>query len=175
MTSTTNNADLAKEIGKLAADMSFFEQWYLLATIGIGFFALVALVISVITYFSTVKSNKAALLHQVKNSIDDAKTHLANLTLELSTLQSKSKLTADERRQLSIQISVYESALEKLLNAYEDGCQKYISKLILKAEFKKSYYGDIRRYIEEFTEKFTGPVTEYTHMISLYKEWHKVK
>lgn len=174
MTSTFNNTDLAKEVGKLASDMSFFEQWYLIATIGIGVVALVALMISVIAYFSTVKSNKAALLHQVKNSIDNAKTQLENLTLELSILTSKSKLTADEERQLNIQKTVYESGLEKVLNAYEDGCQKYKSKLILQDEFKNSYYGDIRRYVEEFTEKFTGPVTEYTHMISLYRKWHKV-
>lgn len=162
-------------VAQLANNMSEFESLYLTLTVAIGVVSLIALIVSVFTYFSTSKANKAALLHQVKISIDDAKTQLENMTLELAELQSKKSLTADEKRKLSIQESVYESALEKLLNAYEDGCQKYKSNLILKTEFKRSYHSDIRKYIEAFEEKFSGPLTEYAHMLHLYNEWHKMK
>lgn len=162
-------------ITQLTNNMSKFESLYLEITIAIGVVSFIALIISIFTYFATSKANKAALLHQVKISIDDAKTQLENMTLKLAELQSKKSLTADEKRKLTIQESVYDSALEKLLNAYENGCQKYKSNLILKDEFKRSYHSDIRKYIEAFEDKFSGPLTEYSHMLYLYNEWHKIK
>ncbi len=137
--------------------------------------ATLSLIISIFGYFLNRRSNKAALLHQVKMSIDDAKTQLENRTVEISPLSSKKKRTADEDRQLTTLQTVYESSLEKVINAYEDGCQKYFAGLILKDEFKRSYFGDIRDYVEKFQDKFTGPVTRYTYVLKLYNQWHKPK
>ena len=144
----------------------------LISAIAAGIAAL-SLLISILGYFLNRRSNKAALLHQVKTSIDDAKTLMENRTVEMAPLSSKKKRTADEERQLDTLKSVYESSLEKVINAYEDGCQKYCANLILKKEFKKSYFGDIRDYVEQFEDKFTGPVTRYTYILRLYREWHK--
>jgi len=158
---------IAQEVSKLSQDMSFFETWYLVATVLIAFISFFAL-------FTSKNSSKAALLHQVKISINDAKTQIENLTLQLSELKSKKTLTADEKRQKDIQEKIYESAIEKLLNTYDDGCQKYFANSISKKEFKKSYFNDIRKYIESFPNKFQEPLTEYNYMLKLYKNWHKV-
>lgn len=135
--------------------------------------AALSLIISILGYFLNRRSNKAALLHQVKTSIDDAKTLMENRTVEMAPLTSKKKRTADEERQLETLKSVFESSLEKVINAYEDGCQKYCANLVLRTEFKKSYFGDIRDYVERFKDEFTGPVTRYTYILRLYREWHK--
>lgn len=135
--------------------------------------AVLSMIISISGFFLNRRSNKAALLHQVKTSIDDAKTSMENRTVEMSSLTSKKDLTAEETLQLETLQTVYESSLEKVINAYEDGCQKYYANLILKKEFKKSYFSDIRKYVEEFEAKFTGPVTKYTYILRLYREWHK--
>ena len=159
--------ELEKSVQSLSSDMSFFETWYLIATILIAIISLFAL-------FENRKSSKASLLHQVKNSIDDAKTQIENLTLQFSELKSKKKLTADEERQKEIQNTIYNSAIEKLLNAYEDGCQKYFANDIVKEEFKKSYHSDIREYVENFSEKFREPLTKYNFMLRVHKEWYKI-
>jgi len=138
-----------------------------------GFIAIASIFVSVKSYLSNKRSNKATLLHQVKISIDDAKTQLENRTEKIAPLQSKKNRTADEEREYQTLLSVYESSLEKVINAYEDGCQKYYSNLIIKEEFKKSYFGDVRDYVENFEGKFTGPVTRYSYILKAYAEWHK--
>jgi len=143
-----------------------------------GLAALVAtssMFVSAKSYFSNKRSNKATLLHQVKISIDDAKTQLENRTEKIAPLKSKKKRTAEEEREYQTLLGVYESSLEKVINAYEDGCQKYYANLIIKKEFKKSYFGDIRNYVENFEDKFTGPVTRYSYILKAYNEWHKPK
>ena len=140
-----------------------------------AFIAVLSILLSIVSYFSNKRSNKATLLHQVKNSIDDAKTQLENRTENIAPLKSKKKRTADEEREYQTLLGVYESSLEKVINAYEDGCQKYYAGLIIKKEFKKSYFGDIRGYVENFEDKFTGPVTRYSYILKAYNEWHKPK
>lgn len=135
--------------------------------------AIISLIVSILSSKSNKRSTKAALLHQVKTSIDDAKTQLENRTERIAPLKAKRQRNADEEREYQSLISVYESSLEKVLNAYEDGCQKYYANLILKDEFRKSYYNDVRNYVENFESKFTGPVTPYTYILKLYQEWHK--
>ena len=137
--------------------------------------AVLSMLVSAKSYFSNKRSNKATLLHRVKTSIDDAKTQLENRTENIAPLKSKRKRTAEEEREYQTLLGVYESSLEKVINAYEDGCQKYYANLIIKAEFKKSYFGDIRDYVENFEDKFTGPVTRYSYILKAYNEWHKPK
>lgn len=131
--------------------------------------------ISVVALMWNKKSNKAQLLHQVKNSIDTAKTQVENISMQMSELAAKKKRSADEQRQLDTMLKIQDSAFEKVLNAYEDGCQKYKGNLILRKEFKKSYFEDIREYVHRFQNKFSGPLTSYQYMLDLYNEWHKVK
>jgi len=140
---------------------------------GAALVATISMVVSAISHFSNKRSTRAGLLHQVKTSIDDAKTQLENRTERIAPLKAKRQRTEDEEREYQTLLGVYESSLEKVINAYEDGCQKYYSNLILKDEFKKSYFGDIRNYVESFEDKFTGPVTPYTYMLKAYNEWHK--
>jgi hypothetical protein len=128
---------------------------------------------SIWTRYSANKFNKATILQSVKITIDNAKTQLESLSVQLVPINAKKNLTTEEQRQKESYKKIYESAIEKVLNAYEDGCQKYYANLILKEEFKRSYFSDIRKYIEEFPNKFSEPITRYTYMLKLYKEWHK--
>ena len=137
--------------------------------------AVTAIILSAISYFSNKRSNRATLLHQVKNSIDDAKNQVENRTVEMAELGSKETRSEDEERQYQTLVAVHESSFEKVLNAYEDGCQKYYAKLIIRKEFRKSYFGDIRDYVEHFEDKFIGPATRYLYILKAYDEWHKPK
>jgi len=136
-------------------------------------FSLIAIVISCAAYFANKRSSKAALLHQVKNSVDSAKTQVENVGIKLAHLSAKSGLTQDEGQELTNLKIIFDSSVEKVLNAYEDGCQKYEADLILRDEFKKSYFEDIREYVAKFPEKFSPPLTRYTYITKLYTLWHK--
>lgn len=122
---------------------------------------------------ATILFNKATILQEVKRSIDNAKTQVENMSLAFLPISSKENPTPDEKKQKEAFKAIYDSAFEKVLNAYEDGCQKYYADLILRDEFKRSYFGDIRKYVEEFSDKFSEPVTCYTYMLRLYKEWYR--
>ncbi|MDR3232087.1 MAG: hypothetical protein LBT46_00185 [Planctomycetaceae bacterium] len=140
----------------------------------------IAAVISVVSLICSIRGqyinsrfSKATITQQIKTSVDAAKSQVEQMTVNMSSLIAKTQKTDDEQRQLEILKNAYDSTVEKVLNAYNDGCQKYFASLVLKDEFKRSYYSDIRQYVEEFNDKFTEPISAYTAMIRLYKEWHK--
>ena len=135
--------------------------------------SMVALVISGIALYWGNRFSKATVLQQIKQSIDNAKTHVEAVSLAISPIISKEQPTNDEKRQKEDLQRIYDSAFEKVLNAYEDGCQKYYAHLVLKQEFRRSYFSDLRDYVEEFPDKFSEPITRYTYILKLYKEWHK--
>ena len=138
--------------------------------------SLISLIISFISSRSNKRLSKAALLHQVKKSIDDAKTQVENKTESIAKLQAKKRRTAEEETEYQTLLSVHKSSLEKVINSYEDGCQKYYSDLILKDEFKQAYFSDIRLYVESLaTEFFSEPATKYTYILKAYHEWHNPK
>ena len=145
------------------------SKWIAIFAVIISF---MSLIISLASYIWTKRASKAALLNDVKRSIDDAKTQMEHITLKLAPLEANENKTDNETREFDIQKTVHESSLEKVLNAYEYGCQKYCANLILKDEFKKTYFLDIREYVQAFEDKFTGPLTRYTYIIRLYNEWH---
>jgi ABC-type phosphate/phosphonate transport system ATPase subunit len=149
--------------------LSLFQKIYLSVIIVSAIISSISLIVII----SSKNQGKASLLHQVRNSIDGAKTHVEQLKFEIAPLKSKTSRTPDEENCFIEYQLIEKSSVEKLLNTYEDGCQKYFAGTILKRQFEKTYKNDIRRYVEAFSDKFSEPLTEYIHMVKLYKKWHK--
>lgn len=67
-----------------------------------------------------------------------------------------------------------QNAKEGLLNAYENGCFKYIDNKIDKERFKKIYLIEIRNIVEDksFKDKFDSNTSRYKAILKVYKEWN---
>ncbi|QEN95337.1 hypothetical protein F0H33_00245 [Xanthomonas translucens pv. undulosa] len=63
--------------------------------------------------------------------------------------------------------------VERLLNAYNDGCQKFYQNQVIAQDFIDLYHQEIADYIREFKEKFSGPLTRFDAMLNYYNEKHK--
>lgn len=135
--------------------------------------SLLAILISFLSYLSNQKQSKKNALSKIKSNIDLAKSQIETLTMELAPLKAKNNRTNEEEQELKIKLQVYDSVIERLLNGYEDGCDKFFKKQIIKQDFIDSYHSDIRSYVEEFPEKFTEPLTRFTNTLDYYNEYHK--
>ena len=135
--------------------------------------SLIAVLISGFSASQTRKQSMTSRLQGVKNNIDLAKAQLESLSMELAPLKAKKTPTADEKRELDLKLQVYESALERLLNAYNDACDKFFKKQINKQDFMDLYHQDIRDYIEKVPDKFQAPLTRFDKMVQYYNERHK--
>lgn len=130
---------------------------------GAGFIALV----------QNKKRAKEGTLQAVKSNIDSAKAQLETLSMELAPLKAKSSLSDEENRELEIKDQILNSVIERLLNAYNDGCDKFFKKQVVKQDFSDMYQNDIRSYIKEFPESFQAPLTEFDSMLKYFKEYLK--
>ena len=70
-----------------------------------------------------------------------------------------------------------QNAKEGLLNAYENGCSKYIDNKIDKERFKKIYLVEIRNIVEDksFKDKFDSNTSRYKAILKVYKEWNDLE
>lgn len=90
------------------------------------------------------------------------------------SLTSKSKLSAEEKRQLEQFEGLLGSAIEKNLNAYEELAAAYIHNRVDKTSFKKKYQVMIRQLREKpELRKYFDPtdVSRYQNIIAVYREW----
>ena len=85
----------------------------------ISFFALIFSMFSFNKEQASVKDN---MLSNIKENIDNAKTQYETLAMEIASLISKNKKNDEEFR---IKQKICNSAFERVLNAYEDGCDAF--------------------------------------------------
>lgn len=137
--------------------------------------SLIALGTSILGFFQNRNQSKSNVLQGIKNNVDLAKSQFESKSMEVASLKSKSQLTEDEKKEVEIKNQVIESILERLLNAYNDGCDKFYKKRVVKQDFVDMYDKDIALYIESFPDKFQAPVTRFEKMIDYYNEYHKHK
>ena len=168
-------SDVPQTIVELHQQMTAFEKKYLIIVGITALIAFVSLIISILVGFFNRRHNRATLSVQLKSAIDTAKNDASRLQVDMSPLRSKNKRTADEQRQLDDLKKIHDAAFEKVLNCYEDSCQRYLNKQVDRGEFRKSYFHDIREYIDHFPELFTEPATRFYSMLQVYREWHKPK
>lgn len=135
--------------------------------------SIVAVGVSIYASLQSKKQSRAARLQGVKNNIDLAKAQLESLSMEVAPLKAKKTPTADEKRELELKLQVYESALERLLNAYNDGCDRFFKKQVDRQDFMDLYHQDIRDYVEQVPDKFQPPLTRFDNIVRYYDEKHK--
>lgn len=129
--------------------------------------------LSLFSYFSNKKQTKKNALSKIKSNIDIAKSQIETLTMEFAPLKAKKNKTADEKREFGLKRQVLDTVIERLLNGYEDGCDKYYKNQLLKQDFVDTYHQDISAYIIAFPDKFSEPLTRFTNMLKYYNEYHK--
>lgn len=115
-------------------------------------------------------------LQDIKNSINIAKNNVQTLSMELAPLKSKEALltlSPAEAAELGIKKQIFETAIEDLLNGYNDGCEKFYKNLVNQQDFMDSFHEDIGRYVESFPEKFSGPLVSFGSILKYYNEKHK--
>lgn len=132
--------------------------------------AFFALVVSIISLLCGNASRKDVALQNIKMNIDNAKSQYENVSMELTSLGAKKNRNADEDRELELKKKIADSAFEKVLNAYEDGCSKYFRKKVNQKEFENKYNMDIINYIQKFTDYFKEPETHYNSMLEYHKK-----
>lgn len=166
---TQTTLKLIEELSK-RIDVIEGVQYKFWITVGVSILAILG---SFYVIFQNKKQSKALVLQAIKSNIDLAKSQIESLSMELAPLKAKKSPSADEKQELDIKNQVYESALERLLNAYNDGCDKFYKKQISAQDFTDMYHQDIRTYIESFPDKFREPLTRFDKMLQYYNEYHK--
>lgn len=156
---------LSKRVDALEA--SGYRFWL---PVGIS---ILAVLVSLYASSQGKKQSLAARLQGVKNNIDLAKAQLESLSMEIAPLKAKKSPTADEKRELELKLQVYESVLERVLNAYNDGCDRFFKKQVKQQDFMDLYHQDIRDYVEKLPDKFQPPLTRFDYIVRYYEEKHK--
>jgi len=122
---------------------------------------------------SSTDNLKHVVLQGIKSNIDAAKAQVESTAMQLAPLKAKKSPTKDQKDELAIKEQVFDSIIERLLNAYNDGCQKFYKGQVVAQDFIDLYHQDIADYIREFHEKFSGPLTRFDAMLRYYNEKHK--
>jgi hypothetical protein len=167
---------IIKLIDQLARRLDVLEgQWYkfwipvILSAIAIA----ISIIAFILNRKQSMASRKQVVLQGVKNNIDFAKSSIEKLSMELAPLKANNNLTTSEQTELDLKLRVYEAAIERLLNAYSDGCDKYFKEQVNRQDFADLYHQDIRDYVEKFPEKFQPPLTRFDKMVRYYEEFHR--
>ena len=137
------------------------------------FISIIAVLISIWAIYSNKEQSKKNSLDKIKSNIDLAKAQLETLTMEIASLKAKTNKTNTEEKELEIKLQIINSVIERLLNNYENGCDKFFKKQVKKQDFVDSYHNDVALYITQFPDKFTEPLTQYKNMLKYYNKYYK--
>ena len=107
----------------------------------------------------------AALEASLRSAIALARRHMDKLSASMP-----SELADDDKEKWE---RLIRSAMEDILNAYEEACAQYRDGRVEKARFKKNFYYEIRQLVEDKNYKaFFDPVSSrYKAILAVYQEW----
>ncbi len=73
--------------------------------------------------------------------------------------------------------AMLDSALEGVLNAYDEACAKYLDGKVDKERFKKLYHNEIRQLVDDVAikEKYREPQTKFHATVKVYTEWNNLE
>lgn len=73
--------------------------------------------------------------------------------------------------------AMLDSALEGVLNAYDESCAKYLDGKVDKERFKKLYHDEIRQLVDDaaIKEKYREPQTKFHATVKVYTEWNNLE
>lgn len=88
----------------------------------------------------------------------------------------KSKLSADEKRLVTLAEHGLNSALEEWCNVFETICGQYLDGKCDKKRFKKSHLSEIRTLVESDCDSIKavlkpGDTSSYRAIMAVYREW----
>lgn len=107
---------------------------------------------------------------QLSQTIEETKRHLMNVTFKISELPSDA-----DNQVRGMLMNLMKSAMESNVNAYESACGLYLDNKIDKERFKKLYFSEIKRIIEDEAHKgFFQPesTSKYQAIWKVYREWN---
>ncbi len=149
---------------------------YEIATLVVSSIAILLSIIALfVGYFanrSSKSQGKTSTLNNIFINIDSARARMEDHIAQMATLSSKQNLNEDETKQLDILNSILDSKIEGLLNAYDDGCQRYLAKDVIETTFREKYIHSIKDLVEQYSEKFQYPVTRFKNIVTVYKDWY---
>jgi hypothetical protein len=138
--------------------------------------SIIAIIVSAVTASRAKSFSEAQLksvaLQGVKSNVDAARAQIESLSMEIAPLKAIAKQTKEQKSEFEIKQKILDSAFERLLNAYDDGCSKFFKHQVPQQDFADLYHSDIADYVREFEDKFSGPLTRFGSMLRYYTEKH---
>lgn len=119
------------------------------------------------------EQKKSNTLQSIKANVDAAKSQIEFISMEIAPLKSIQAPTVEQKNELDIKTQVFDTVTERLLNAYNDGCNKFFKGQVNAQDFIDLYHQDIADYVNAFPNKFTGPLTRFDGMIKYFNERNK--
>ncbi len=126
--------------------------------------SLIAIIISVIALINNSKKNKSDTLLILKGYINDARSNLSSVSLEIDK-----NATANDHTE--IQNAAFEEAQERLLNAYETACERFFKKEIDPKDFSDNFADDITTFVQNpsfATRYFNGLYSRFYYIKKYY-------
>lgn len=114
---------------------------------------------------------------ELKNMITGTKQRVADITIQMLPLVSKSSRTPEEDKQLEGYKHVLNSAIEDNVNAYEEACAKYLDGKIDKVRFRKTYVIEIRQLVHDNNHRhlFDPLRSRYQAVLKVFDEWENLE
>lgn len=139
-----------------------------------GISLLVSIGATILSLIANSKCSSATIELGLLAAITSANEKIMDCSADMDELVSrKDSLTSEEQTQLELKKKRFDTAVENLLNAYEEACAKYIDKKVDKERFKKNYFKSIQKVVEnkEFKDYYSGVQSKYKATLKVYKEW----
>jgi ribosomal protein L17 len=113
----------------------------------------------------------------INERITNTKDKVNEISMTMSPLLSRTNRSPEENNLLGAYKTVFESALENNINAYEEACAKYLDGKVDKKRFKKTYCTEIRQLVEskDLKKYFDSITTRYKAVVKVYDEWENLE
>ena len=143
--------------------------------------ALAVLVSVIALYVSFKASQKGNELASVANDLTKTANDMQMAQVEMQIreliLSARSRVQFKNDEDIELCKSMLDSALEGVLNAYDEACAKYLDGKVDKERFKKLYHDEIRQLVDDATtkEKYMEPQTKFHATVKVYTEWNNLE
>ncbi|WP_028865286.1 hypothetical protein [Psychromonas aquimarina] len=120
------------------------------------------------------------LENEIRQSIENSKMNITNIVITMAPLKAKESIgniSDEDKKTLDIYTSSSDSAIQTMLNIYDDACAKYIDNRVDKGRFKKNFYVEIRNLLqeEEMNKYFHPNTSNYKAIMRVYDEWENLE
>ena len=136
-----------------------------------------ALGISLFALFKSISQAYGNIELYINERITNTKEKVSELSLIISPLSTKTKRIPDEEKLLENYKTIYQTAIENNLNAYEEACAKYLDSKVDRKRFIKTYKTEIRQLVEDknLKHKFDALTSRYKAIVKVYNEWENLE